>query len=162
MIQCTVDHFESKSCKRNGNLRFYLNKKSVILMIFQTTTFLEDSNLCVHIPFFSSNCPLCNVQCWQRPTFSLSVLVAKPRHVNIFLLSVCSLSVQKMSEGFIGLENSPLCVLMLRIKSMLAKSHIEIAAVLHSSVYRRIDQNIFLQKFRESLCGCQRARLGFS
>ena len=79
-----------------------------------------------------------------------------------FLLSVCSLSVQKMSEGFIGLENSPLCVLMLRIKSMLAKSHIEIAAVLHSSVYRRIDQNIFLQKFRESLCGCWRARLGFS
>ena len=29
-------------------------------------------------------------------------------------------------------------------------------------LHRGIDQNIFLQKFRESLCGCLRARLGFS
>lgn len=57
---------------------------------------------------FGSNCSLCSAG--KGPLFlCLSYLVVKPRHANIFLLSVCSFSVQKMSEGFIGLENSLLC-----------------------------------------------------
>ena len=78
-----------------GTILFLISQKVIFFSKMIYVTFLSLNvtlwnRYFLRVPFTFK---LSTVQCyWQRPTFSLSVLVAKPRHANIFfcfLFVVC-------------------------------------------------------------------------